>query len=270
MQRRDVTDLLGRNSRFSYPAIGDLGRADRLRAHRPGRACAAIIDRYGSETIAAARDEIFAQTERFEREAVAAIPDGVYHAEGCLDDDGVSAEPCWVRLSRRGPRRRDDDRPLRDRRRPGRPGQLRRGAGDLRLPRRLQAAHQPATTRRTAAPSGRCTVSVRPGSMLGGAGAGAVPVVLHAARPAHRPRRQGAGRGPAGAGGRRELRRLDGDQPVRHRPPQRPARGSTSSRPSAAGARGRLRRRGRADQQRQRLAQGPADRGAGDEVPDAA
>ena len=37
----------------------------------------------------AARDEIFAQTERLERAAIAAIPDGVYAAEGCLDNDGV-------------------------------------------------------------------------------------------------------------------------------------------------------------------------------------
>ena len=41
----------------------------------------------------AARDEIFAQTERFERAAVAAIPDGVYRAEGCLDNDGITDEP---------------------------------------------------------------------------------------------------------------------------------------------------------------------------------
>ena len=41
------------------------------------------------ETVTAARDEIFAQTERLEREAVAAIPDGVYTAEGCLDNDGI-------------------------------------------------------------------------------------------------------------------------------------------------------------------------------------
>ena len=98
VQRADVTDLLGRNSRFSYPRSATSARRSPARA--PGRsACAAIIDRYGPETIAAAREEIFAQTERLEREAVAAIPDGVYSAEGCLDDDGVSAEPCWVRLS---------------------------------------------------------------------------------------------------------------------------------------------------------------------------
>ena len=43
---RDVTDLLGRNSRFSYPAIGDLGA--QIACARTGQdRLAAIIDRYG-------------------------------------------------------------------------------------------------------------------------------------------------------------------------------------------------------------------------------
>jgi N-methylhydantoinase B len=98
LQRLDVTDLLGRNSRFSYPAVGDLGA--QIACVRTGqRRLDAIVDKYGKETILAARDEIFAQTERFEREAVAAIPDGVYYAEGSLDNDGVGDDPCWVRLA---------------------------------------------------------------------------------------------------------------------------------------------------------------------------
>jgi N-methylhydantoinase B len=98
MQRPDVTDLLGRNSRFSYPAVGDLGA--QIACVRTGeQRLEAIVDKYGKETILAARDEIFAQTERFERAAVEAIADGIYRAEGCLDNDGVGDEPCWVRLA---------------------------------------------------------------------------------------------------------------------------------------------------------------------------
>lgn len=98
VQRPDVTDLLGRNSRFSYPAIGDLGA--QIACARTGQErLSAIFDRYGVETIAAAREEIFAQTERFERATVAAIADGIYRAEGCIDGDGVGGGPCWVRLS---------------------------------------------------------------------------------------------------------------------------------------------------------------------------
>jgi N-methylhydantoinase B len=98
VQRRDVTDLLGRNSRFGAPAVGDLGA--QIACVRTGqRRLEAIVARYGQDTIEAARDEIFAQTERYERAAVAAIPDGVYRAEGCLDNDGNSEDPVWVRLA---------------------------------------------------------------------------------------------------------------------------------------------------------------------------
>jgi N-methylhydantoinase B len=96
-ERRDIVDLLARNSRFSYPAIGDLNA--QIACARTGeRRLAAIIDRFGAETVAAARDEIFAQTERLEREAIGAIPDGVYEAEGALDNDGISDEPVPVRV----------------------------------------------------------------------------------------------------------------------------------------------------------------------------
>jgi N-methylhydantoinase B len=97
VERRDVVDLMGRNSRFSYPATGDLGA--QIACVNTGQArLRAIIDRHGLSTVLAAREEIFAQTERYEREAIAAIPDGTYAAEGCLDDDGVTGEPCWVRV----------------------------------------------------------------------------------------------------------------------------------------------------------------------------
>lgn len=98
VQRPDVTNLLGRNSRFSYPAVGDLGA--QIACVKTGqRRLALIIERYGLDVIDAAKEEIFAQTERFEREAVAQIPDGRYTAEGCLDDDGVSGDPAWVRVA---------------------------------------------------------------------------------------------------------------------------------------------------------------------------
>jgi N-methylhydantoinase B len=97
-ERRDVVELLGLNSRFSYPAIGDLGA--QIACVNTGQArLRAILERHGIATVLAARDAIFDQTERLEREAIAAIPDGEYVAEGCLDDDGVATgEPCWVRV----------------------------------------------------------------------------------------------------------------------------------------------------------------------------
>ena len=58
----------------------------------------AIVERFGLETVHAARDAIFEQTERIERAAVAAIPDGIYQAEGCIDNDGLGDTPVNVRL----------------------------------------------------------------------------------------------------------------------------------------------------------------------------
>ena len=95
--REDVIDLLRRNSRFGEATIGDMnaqvaaGRTGEKRLH-------ALFDRFGAETIAAAREEIFRQTEMLEREAVRALPDGVYRAEGYLDDDGLGSDPLLVKL----------------------------------------------------------------------------------------------------------------------------------------------------------------------------
>lgn len=97
VERLDMVDLLTRNGRFSYPAHGDLYA--QIACVRNGQTrLEEIMERFGEGTVAAARDEIFDQTERIERAAVAALPDGVFSAEGCIDNDGVNAEPLWVRL----------------------------------------------------------------------------------------------------------------------------------------------------------------------------
>lgn len=96
--RQDVVDLLSRNSRFSYPARGDLFA--QIACVKTGQdRFSAIVKKHGLATIKAARDEIYAQTERFERAAIAAIQDGTYTAEGCIDSDGVGPSPKWVRVA---------------------------------------------------------------------------------------------------------------------------------------------------------------------------
>ncbi len=95
--REDVIDLLRRNSRFGEATVGDMnaqvaaGRTGEKRMH-------ALFERFGVATIDAARDAIFAQTEMREREAVLALPDGVYHADGYLDNDGLGSDPLRVNL----------------------------------------------------------------------------------------------------------------------------------------------------------------------------
>ncbi|MEM9530367.1 MAG: hydantoinase B/oxoprolinase family protein [Pseudomonadota bacterium] len=95
--RDDVIDLLRRNSRFGDALIGDLNA--QIAAGRTGeRRLKSLFDRFGLDTIRAARDEIFRQTETRERQAVGEIPDGSYVAEGALDDDGLGNGPVPVKL----------------------------------------------------------------------------------------------------------------------------------------------------------------------------
>ena len=95
--REDIIDLLRRNGRFGYSLVGDMNA--QVAACRTGEArFRAILDRFGYETYVEARDEIYRQSEQLEREAVAALPDGTYRAEGFLDNDGLGHGPISVKL----------------------------------------------------------------------------------------------------------------------------------------------------------------------------
>ena len=96
--RWDVIDLLRRNSRFGEETIGDMNA--QIAAGRTGeQRLRALFDRFGKDAIRAARDAIFEQTEALEREAVTALPDGEYHADGYLDNDGLGSDPLHVKLA---------------------------------------------------------------------------------------------------------------------------------------------------------------------------
>jgi len=95
--REDIIDLLRRNSRFGYGLVGDMNA--QVAACRTGESrLHALLERFGYDTALAARDEIFRQSEQLEREAVAAISDGSYTAEGYLDNDGLGSEPVRVQV----------------------------------------------------------------------------------------------------------------------------------------------------------------------------
>ncbi|MEV4568090.1 hydantoinase B/oxoprolinase family protein [Nonomuraea sp. NPDC049419] len=88
---RDLHELIARNVRFPHATLGDL-RAQVSCAMTGQRRLKEIVDRWGLATLAEAREQIFAQTERMERAAIAAIPDGVYRASGFLDNDGIDLD----------------------------------------------------------------------------------------------------------------------------------------------------------------------------------
>jgi N-methylhydantoinase B len=96
--RDDVIELLRMNSRFGDALIGDLNA--QIAAGRTGeQRLKSLFDRFGPDTIRAARDEIFRQTEAKEREEIAALPDGEYSAEGTIDSDGLGNGPIGVKLT---------------------------------------------------------------------------------------------------------------------------------------------------------------------------
>jgi N-methylhydantoinase B len=95
--RAEFLDLLKRNSRFPQQLVGDLNA--QVAACRAGeQRFGAALARFGADTIWAARDRIFEETARLEREAIEAMPDGRYEAEGMLDSDGAGSGPVKVRV----------------------------------------------------------------------------------------------------------------------------------------------------------------------------
>ncbi|RZU11396.1 N-methylhydantoinase B [Kribbella rubisoli] len=93
-----VIDTIGTNVRFPYPTTGDMNAMIACITMGEKR-LQEIVRRFGLDTVEAARDEIFRQTELLERAVIEAIPDGVYDAEGVLDNDGIDLNtPIPIRL----------------------------------------------------------------------------------------------------------------------------------------------------------------------------
>ncbi|MDF2678949.1 MAG: 5-oxoprolinase [Brevibacillus sp.] len=95
--RHDVIELIVGNSRFREAALGDLHA--QIAACRTGeQRFKDIIERFGLETVQRCSVDIFRQSERMDKEVISKIPDGVYEAEGHLDNDGVTDEPVFVKV----------------------------------------------------------------------------------------------------------------------------------------------------------------------------
>ena len=96
--QRDLLDILRLNIRTPIIMEGDLNA--QIAAARTGeRRYQTILDRFGRDTVEASAAEIFAQTAALDRDAVATIPDGIYRAEGFLDNDGHGNDPVHVRIA---------------------------------------------------------------------------------------------------------------------------------------------------------------------------
>jgi N-methylhydantoinase B len=91
-------DLLRRSNRLKEIMIGDLNA--QIAAIRTGeKRLTQMLDRVGVDVFESAKRNIFRQTAKRDRAAIAAIPDGTYRAEGMLDNDGVTDDPIPVKVA---------------------------------------------------------------------------------------------------------------------------------------------------------------------------
>lgn len=92
----DVFKLLLAQIRSKHETAGDL-RAQ-IAANNTGvRRLQALVERHGRETIASTMRELLDYTERRARAELAALPHGVWEAEGTIDTDGYSDEPVQLK-----------------------------------------------------------------------------------------------------------------------------------------------------------------------------
>lgn len=97
VQDDEITRIIRSNVRLPELAMGDF-RAQ-IAAIRTGeQRYAALLRKYGREAVDASIRDVYASSERYARNAVAAMPDGVYEAESFMDDDGVGTEPIPIKV----------------------------------------------------------------------------------------------------------------------------------------------------------------------------
>lgn len=85
-QNEEVLRIIGDNIRFPESSFGDL-RAQIAGCRLGERRLTEIYTRYGAQTMHDCIHAIWNQSERLAREAVRAIPDGIYTAESYMDHD---------------------------------------------------------------------------------------------------------------------------------------------------------------------------------------
>ncbi len=93
----DVFRLLLAQIRSKHETAGDF-RAQIAANATGARRVQALVVRHGLDAVAAAMEELLDYTERRTRAELAALPQGTYEAEGCLDSDGYGGEPVRLRV----------------------------------------------------------------------------------------------------------------------------------------------------------------------------
>jgi N-methylhydantoinase B len=92
----DVFGLILAQIRSKRETAGDL-RAQIAANATGARRVRALVARHGRDTVVATMDELLDYTERRARAEIAALPHGVYEAEGSIDTDGYTDDPVVLR-----------------------------------------------------------------------------------------------------------------------------------------------------------------------------
>jgi N-methylhydantoinase B len=88
----DIFQFFLANTRAKHETSGDI-RAQ-VAANKLGhRRIEELLEKYGVETIDTYIDELMAYTEKRTRQEIHKLPQGIFQAEGFLDDDGITDEP---------------------------------------------------------------------------------------------------------------------------------------------------------------------------------
>ena len=96
--QQPVLDYITRNSRLPRSVWGDLHA--QVSACRTGEErLRALYERLGADVVESCIEEIFDQCARLDEQAVAALPDGVYTAEGHMDSGGPGQPPVPVKVT---------------------------------------------------------------------------------------------------------------------------------------------------------------------------
>jgi N-methylhydantoinase B len=95
---RELLDLLLANVRTPVEREGDL-MAQLASLQRGARRLGELTARYGNSRVASNMRALQDYSERMMRAAIRRLPAGVYRFKDCLDNDGATARPVWIRVS---------------------------------------------------------------------------------------------------------------------------------------------------------------------------
>jgi N-methylhydantoinase B len=94
----ELIHIISENVRLPEIAIGDL-TAQIATVRVAARRMSELTGKYGGATVKAAFANLIAASEKQSRTAIAALPDGTYHATDVIDGDGVSDGPIEVMVA---------------------------------------------------------------------------------------------------------------------------------------------------------------------------